>query len=225
MKHLFLSIFAVGMMFSPSLQATSNNTLYVDVSGSGTICSYNYLCPSILTAVDMAAAGDTIRIAEGDYVENVDIPAGKDGLRLIGQDDDDTRVISAGGISGEEAPPNIPVDILIDIFSKDVTIERMTLEHPEGMVVKRDTGIFVRPSASNATVRNCNPVRNRIGELNMGPGSRGVFVIRAPGSGISLNKFRETMKTRSISLRLKPQLLAMILWGRRAWVLSSSRRQ
>jgi hypothetical protein len=40
--------------------------------------------PTIQGAVDAALAGDTIDVGPGTYFENVTIPAGKDGLRLIG---------------------------------------------------------------------------------------------------------------------------------------------
>jgi hypothetical protein len=39
---------------------------------------------TIQAAVDAARAGDTIRIAPGIYFENVTVPAGKDGLRVVG---------------------------------------------------------------------------------------------------------------------------------------------
>src|SRR2546425_1239229 len=53
-------------------------TLCVNTTGSGGCQS------TIQGAVTAAAGGDTIKIAAGTYFENVTVPAGKDGLQILG---------------------------------------------------------------------------------------------------------------------------------------------
>ncbi len=147
---------------------------------------------SIQAAVDAAGPGDTIRVAAGTYVENINIPGGKAGLSIIGKSRKKTRIVSAGGVPGEQAPANVPVDIIIDIFSPSVTISKLSLRHPEEDPTKRDVGVFFRPPAVNGSLTKCKIERKRTGS-NLepyAPGSRGVLVFRATGINISKNKFK-----------------------------------
>ena len=146
---------------------------------------------SIQAAVDVASPGDTIHVAAGTYVENINIPGGKAGLSIVGDNRKNTRIISAGGVPGEQAPPNVPVDIIIDVFSPSVTIAKLSLLHPEEVPTKRDVGVFFRPPALDGSLTKCKVERNRIGgDLEpFSPGSRGVLVFRATGIEISKNKF------------------------------------
>lgn len=170
--------------------ATAAN-LYVNTSGSGTNCTAIDPCPSINMAIGNAAAGDTIKVAAGIYNENVFVPPGKNGLTISGAGMDVTVIRSAGGRPGVFAPPTVPVDAVFQIVSEDVTIEKLTTEHPAGVASKRELGFFVTPFAQNATIQKCKIVRNSTGEPTM-PGSRGVFVIRAGGAVISKNVLRGT---------------------------------
>ncbi|WP_455223388.1 right-handed parallel beta-helix repeat-containing protein [Kaarinaea lacus] len=163
--------------------------LYVNSSGSGANCTEPDPCPTINMAIGNAAAGDSIKVAAGTYNENVFVPPGKNGLTISGAGMEETVVRSAGGRPGVFAPPTVSVDAVFQIVSEDVTIEKLTAEHPVGVATKRELGFFVTPFARNTTIQKCKIVRNSSGEPTM-PGSRGVFVIRAGGVIISKNVLR-----------------------------------
>lgn len=107
-------------------------------------------------------------------------------------DDDSTILVSAGGNPGQQAPAGVPVDITLDIFSPNVVVTNMTIRHPQGIPTKRDVGVFVRPPATNVTVKNLTVERLRTGS-NLEPttpGSRGMLVFRATGTLILDNLVR-----------------------------------
>lgn len=164
---------------------------YVSKSGSGNSCIKSNPCSSIQVAIDIAQAGDSVKIGEGAFTENLTIAPGKDGLTLKGSGAESTTIISAGGNAVLKfAPPSVPADIIIDVFSSDVVIEKLSTLHPASEASKRDLGIFIRPPANNVTIKKCKLVRNRIGE-NLepyAPGSRGIFVLRAKGTVITKNE-------------------------------------
>lgn len=162
-------------------------TLHVASGGAGTDCTAHDPCGSIQQAVDRAAAGDRIKVMAGTYVENVTIPAGKDGLTISGSGHEFTVIESAGGdLVPKFAPAGVPVDIGLDIFSSDVTVRHIAIRHPEGAPTKRDIGVFVRPSALNVRLAKLGFERARTGPVlePTAPGSRGLFVIRATGTEI-----------------------------------------
>lgn len=186
MKYSVVSFLSAAALCS----SVSAANLYVNVSGSGTNCFETDPCPSIQMAVGNAGAGDTIKVAAGTYNENIFVPPGKNGLTISGAGMDNTVVRSAGGLPGRFAPAGVPLDAVIQIVSADVTVEKLAVEHPDKAVTHREIGIFVAPPASNATIQKCKIVRNSSGELSYGPGSRGIFVIRAGGAVISKNVLR-----------------------------------
>jgi len=161
------------------------------LAGGGTECISELPCGSLQTAIDLAIPGDRIFVTTGIYVENITIPAGKDGLEIIGEGAKKTQLISDGGDSPPKyAPAGVPADIIVDIFSPSVTIKGLTIRHPEGVPTKRDIGVFVRPSALNAAI-----VENSIERLRTGtvleptsPGSRGLLVVQATGAEINKNR-------------------------------------
>lgn len=169
--------------------------LYVDASAGGDSCLQEAPCTSIQMAVDLANSGDTIHVAAGTYSENISIgspmmPNAKPGITVSGAGIDETVVVSAG-LSGQR-PAGVPADILFDIWSADVTIEKLTLKHPSGAPLGRDIGVFVSPHGDNVVVQKTKIVRNRTGdnlEPTM-PGSRGILVLRAGNTVISKNVFR-----------------------------------
>lgn len=163
---------------------------YVNTNGNGSECTEQAPCPSIQSAVNIANANDTIKISSGVYHENITIPVGKNGLTLKGKGADSTIIISSGAdITPKFAPAGIPADIILDIFSADVTIEGLATLHPAADATKRDIGIFVRPPATNVTIKKCKLQRNRTGNLEpFTPGSRGILVFRATGTKIIKNE-------------------------------------
>lgn len=177
------------MVLSQSAFATD---FFVSKAGTGSSCIKSDPCSSIQAAINLAQPGDTVSVGEGSFVENVTISGGKNGLTLKGAGADSTRIVSAGGDAVLKfAPPTVPVDIIIDVFSSGVTIEKLSTEHPASEPNKRDLGIFVRPPANNVTISKSKLVRNRIGS-NLepyAPGSRGVLVFRAKGTVINKNEF------------------------------------
>ncbi len=97
-------------------------------------------------------------------------------------------IVSAGGKFGEQAPAGVDVDIIIDVQSPDVTISKLTLQHPVGVATKRDVGVFFKPGAANGRLTKSEVVRLSTGEPTA-PGSRGVLVFRATGVVIDKNSF------------------------------------
>jgi parallel beta-helix repeat protein len=179
-------------LFFLGMSAAYAGNLFVSPGGTGAGCGASDPCGTIQAAVDVAVPNDKIHVAPGTYVENVNIPSGKDGLSITGAGSNNTIVESAGGLPGKFAPPMIPIDVIVDIFSSGVTISKMTLVHPAGPLTKRDLGVFVRPPAMNVTVEKSTIRRDRTGEITSPPqpGSRGVFVLRATGTVISKNDLR-----------------------------------
>lgn len=78
---------------------------------------------TIQGAVDAAVANDTISVAPGVYFENVNIPAGKDGLTIRGG----RSAILDPGDDGVAATPNTGEGITIG--SNDVTIQGITIRN------------------------------------------------------------------------------------------------
>lgn len=185
MKTTLLS-FAMAFSLCSNVNAA---TLYVNESGSGFSCSNIDPCPTIKQAVDNADAGDTIEVSAGTYIENVFVPPGKNGLVISGAGIDATVVRSAGGLLNRFAPATVPLDAVFQIVSADVTVEKLTIEHPAGIATKREIGVFIAPPANNVTIQKCKIIRNSTGEPTE-PGSRGVFVIQAGGAYIYKNVLR-----------------------------------
>ena len=145
-------------------------------------------------AVDNAAADDTIQVAAGTYVENVHLgspaaPMTHPGITIRGAGKNNTFVVSAG-ISSQR-PAGVLADIVFDIWSSDVTLEKLSIQHPEGPALGRDIGVFVSPHGNNVTIRKCDISRHRTGSLlePTAPGSRGVMVLRAKDTEITKNSF------------------------------------
>jgi len=152
-----------------------------------------YVSPgeNIQSTINIANAGDTIKLAKGTYVENITIPADKTGLTLIGEGSGKTQIISDGGdLNPKFAPATVPADIIIDIFAAGVTISKIGILHPEGETSKRDIGVFFRPPAINGRLSKCEIQRSRSGNLEpTAPGSRGLLIFRATGITIDKNEF------------------------------------
>lgn len=91
------------LMFS-AISTVNAASLYVKPNGNGLDCSKSDPCGAIQTAVNLAAAGDKIKVAAGNYVENVTIPGGKAGLAIMGAGAKRTKLKSAGGTPGVFAP-------------------------------------------------------------------------------------------------------------------------
>ena len=167
----------------------------VTSSGSGSSCTESDPCGSIQTAVNLAAPGDEVHLGPGTFTENVKILPGKNGVSIVGSGSQ-TIVQSSGGIGGVCAPCQplfVEADIVFDIFSPDVVIRNLAIVHPGAIAPsKRDLGVFVRPPATNVSIKNINFRRDHIGETGVGPGSRGVFVFLATGTAIMENNFRGT---------------------------------
>ena len=188
MKTAILSI----TLFVLPMASTQAANLFVQPEGYGNECTATFPCGSLQAAIDRAGPDDHIHVSRGTYVENITIPAGKNGLEISGSNAKNTLLISAGGDNPPKfAPAGVPVDIVVDIFSADVSIEGLTIRHPAGIPAKRDIGVFVRPPAINVSIEKNTIERMRTGSVlePTTPGSRGVFVIRATGTEIAKNRF------------------------------------
>ncbi len=186
MKNIFPAVCLLSL--STTLSAAE---LYVQAGASGD-CSAIAPCGVIQQAIDVASAGDRIRIGKGEYVENLTIARAKAGLVIKGAGDEKTRIISAGAdLVPKFAPAHAPADIIFDIFAPNVSISKLAVIHPEGIPTKRDIGFFFRPPAVNGRMHKCRIERQRTGTAlePTAPGSRGVLVFRATGIEISKNEF------------------------------------
>lgn len=186
--------FVAGLSLLLASQTLWAADLYVSANGSGLDCLEENPCSSIQQAVNISYSGDEIHVAKGTYFENVSIggpgnPNAKPGITISGEGDDDTFVVSNGGKGMR--PAGVLADIVFDIWSANVTIEKLSIVHPAAIATKRDIGVFVGPPAINATLKKCTIVRKRLGnDLEpTKPGSRGVLVFRAAGSVITKNEF------------------------------------
>jgi|GEM_PF-2666763 len=87
---LLVATLSVIFLFGTISACAALTTRYVNPDGT---CGGNSPCyTTIQAAVDAADPGDTIHVAAGTYTEDVNIPAGKDYLRLVGHSKDDTII-------------------------------------------------------------------------------------------------------------------------------------
>jgi len=84
---------------SLSIASTQATNLFVSTNGGGNECNSELPCSSLQGAIDLAAPSDRIFVASGAYIENITIPAGKDGLEILGDGARQTQLISDGGQS------------------------------------------------------------------------------------------------------------------------------
>ena len=169
----------------------SAQTLYVSLTGTGTQCSIEVPCNKIQSAIDLAQANDRINIQAGKFIENIKIPADKEGLMIKGAGKAVTMIQSNGGLEGVEAPAGVAADIVIDIFAKKIMIRDLTVVHGrDGGVLKHDIGIFVRPPSEQAILMHLNIKRLRESNAQTPPPPAiGILVMRATRVIIKDNNF------------------------------------
>jgi len=187
--HLYQLTFAASVALV-GVTAQANN-LFVTPSGSGASCSVDEPCAQIQSAIDIAQTGDHIFIGPGTYKENLTINADKTDLHLSGTGSDQVFVVSAGGDNPlKQTPDGNQLDIVADISASGVIVEKMSLIHPPGETKKRDIGVFIRPGAHGVVLQKTHIERQRNAGLlePTDPGSRGVLVLRAPGTHIVKNE-------------------------------------
>ncbi|MCK0507794.1 nitrous oxide reductase family maturation protein NosD [Aromatoleum anaerobium] len=101
---------------------------------------------SIQAAIERAAPGDVIEIARGHYIENLLIAKT---LTLSGID----RPTVSGGMKGDT----------IRVTGEDVVIEGLIVRDSGDNLGGQNSGIYLRPGAHRATVRNCELTYNLFG--------------------------------------------------------------
>jgi nitrous oxidase accessory protein len=94
---------------------------------------------SIQAAIGKAAAGDTIRVARGRYLENLRIERP---LKLIGID----RPTISGDLKGDT----------IRVVAPDVSIEGFIVADSGADLGKQNAGIYIQPGAHRARVSHCD---------------------------------------------------------------------
>jgi nitrous oxidase accessory protein len=101
---------------------------------------------SIQTAIDHAVPGDVVEVMRGRYRENlrVDKP-----LTLSGLD----RPTISGGLSGDT----------IRVTAEDVVIEGLIVTDSGDSLRDQNAGIYIRPGAHRAVVRDCDLAYNLFG--------------------------------------------------------------
>lgn len=98
--------------------------------------------PTIQSAVDSALPADTIVVKAGVYFENVNIPAGKDGITLRGKG----KVVIDAREGGTPAGPGVLIG------SPLVTIRNIIVRHAEAAAVSGDG---FRSTADNTSIIDC----------------------------------------------------------------------
>jgi hypothetical protein len=99
------------------------------VAGAATVCvnPLSAACqPTIQAGVDAANAGDIVKIAAGTYFENVTVPAGKDGLQILGAGKT-TTILDASPYVDALKPSNTGPGITIN--SRNVTVKSLTIRN------------------------------------------------------------------------------------------------
>ena len=145
---------------------------------------------AIQTAINGATAGDVIVVAAGTYDENLIVPAGKDGLRILGAQAG-TNATAARGAESIVVPfNNDPSDTgngtghLFSVLSNGVTIDGFTLEGVNGgnQAGKGVTNYLVA-NGTPGTAGNLTVVNNVIRDLQ----GDGVSLMGSLGGTISRN--------------------------------------
>jgi len=108
----------------PQLSLSSGGDDMLIVDNDGLDCP-NWEYPTIQLAVDAAMPGDKIKVCRGVYVEQITIPAGKDGVTLFSVPDLQAVI---------KAPPVMtdPKAIVRVNGAQDVTIRHFTITGPGG---------------------------------------------------------------------------------------------
>ena len=103
MKPFFVActLFLATCLITPLAHATD---WFVAANGSGWDCDARDPCGTIQEAIDLAGPDDTVHVAAGTYIENIEIPPGKDGLTLSGAGRQKTVLRSAGSIPRAKKP-------------------------------------------------------------------------------------------------------------------------
>ncbi len=101
---------------------------------------------SIQAAIERAATGDVIEVERGQYVENLLIAKP---LTLKGVD----RPTLSGGMKGDT----------IRVTGEDVIIEGLIVRDSGDHLGEQNAGIYLRPGAHRAIVRNCDLTYNLFG--------------------------------------------------------------
>ncbi len=93
---------------------------------------------SIQAAIDAAAAGDTVRVLRGRYVENLRIAKP---LTLQGVE----RPTVSGGLAGDT----------IRVAATDVTIDGFIVANSGSDLGAQNAGVYLEPRSDRAVVKNC----------------------------------------------------------------------
>src|SRR3954469_12626441 len=118
MRTLAITIFAVTAALAATAGPAAAAQLFVYPEAR---CEY----PTIQAAVNAAQPGDTIRLRDGIYNENVTVPAGRDGLTFRG---------AQAGVAGDGTDDRGPESVLVDmggtalrVLSSGVKVDGVTI--------------------------------------------------------------------------------------------------
>ncbi|MBL8768879.1 MAG: right-handed parallel beta-helix repeat-containing protein [Planctomycetes bacterium] len=116
-------------------------------SASGAVIKVSKAGPitSIQAGVDLAQAGDVVRVSSGVYAESVTIPQAKTGLVLQGKG---KVVIEPRGGGG------IVLGIGVDVDASGARIKGLTIRHAAATL--NDPGIGIRVKSTSVTVEKCS---------------------------------------------------------------------
>jgi len=209
MKHTISLISALALVLSlgflMGLPAVAGSTIwYVVEGGAGNRTGEDWVnaFAAIQDGIDASGPGDTIEVAAGTYLEDLVIPAGKDGLEIKGAGRDDTTL---KGIATNQVYPG-PHNI--EILSNEVKIHRFRIESPDvpvghfsGGIMLDGTDIKIYDNAFVSIGAYCVAIQTY--RVNVRPGSdisglriygnafggtaetyEGVFVNRDVGDGV-----------------------------------------
>jgi len=144
MKHKFISI-SIALVLALSLCLVTA----VPVAAADVIVVSSV--GSIQEAINIANAGDTIEVAAGTYDESINIPSGKNGLKIVGEDKDTTTILSTTS----------PTATVVTVGSP-VTISGFTIKGSEASLPNETIRIDVSGSAESPGVIEGNKIEGLI---------------------------------------------------------------
>jgi len=110
------------------------------VSGSGQTNPYAVVYCGIQDAIDDAAAGDTVSVGAGTYVEDLVIPEGLTGLELAGAGSGSTTVQGVANVLSTSWPVVAPN---IEVLADDVALHGFTLRGPDPVSGYYSSGMVI----------------------------------------------------------------------------------
>ncbi|MBI4881764.1 MAG: right-handed parallel beta-helix repeat-containing protein [Planctomycetes bacterium] len=164
------------------LLAAAGRAATITVSQAGAIST-------IGAGVAAAGPGDTVVVKSGLYQENVVIPAGKDGLKLLAKGNVIIEARPAGGAGAGNG---------IQVGSANVSISKFTVQNAKPVVAPPPFGYGIYSTAAGLTVKDCTIINCESGGLRATSGDGTTILnckllgtdggIYVAGNGVTVSK-------------------------------------